>query len=532
VTHAELVLGPLLRHTDTTSATVWVETTAPCEVSVLGTSAPTFEVCGHHYALVVLRGLEPGTNTPYEVALDGRTVWPEPGSPFPPSRVRTVPVDADSFRLVFGSCRKPRQDGDQGRDALAALAERMAGAPDHTWPQALLLLGDQVYADETTEQTRQWIAARRDVRKPPGAEVTDFEEYAHLYLETWSDPAVRWLMSTVPVSMIFDDHDVRDDWNTSDVWRSQMRRKPWWAERLRGAFLSYWVYQHLGNLGPAELDEDKTVAAVLGGPGDRAPLLRELAEVADNELNGAKEARWSYVRQFGRVRLLVIDTRAGRILAADSRSMLDEDEFRWVEENAAVEADHLLLGSSLPWLLPPAIAHVESINEAACRRPGWRGRLAEVLRQAADLEHWAAFRTSFDRLARLVARVGDAQQPPATVCVLSGDVHHSYIARARFPRRLASAVYQITCSPLHNAAPRAMQGAFSAGWWSLPLRLTRWWARRAGVTPLPVDWQRSAGPYFGNAVTTLELRGRHAEAVIEQPTPRGLVQLCRTRLTE
>ncbi|MGW1633884.1 hypothetical protein, partial [Streptomyces anthocyanicus] len=29
---------------------------------------------------------------------------------------------------------------------------------------------------------------------------------------------VRWLLSTVPSCMIFDDHDVIDDWNTSAAW--------------------------------------------------------------------------------------------------------------------------------------------------------------------------------------------------------------------------------------------------------------------------------------------------------------------------
>jgi hypothetical protein len=322
----------------------------------------------------------------------------------------------------------------------------MRKLPERDWPQALLLLGDQVYADETTDETQRWLAQRRDLSWPPGIEVADFEEYAHLYRETWSEPSVRWLLSTIPVCMIFDDHDVRDDWNTSDVWREQMRKQPWWAERLRGAFMSYWVYQHLGNLGPDALTTDPVVAAVLDQPGDRTEVLRRLADVADDELGGVKQARWSYDRQFGRIRLLVVDTRAGRILSAGRRSMLDEDEFKWVEQHAEGDVDHLLIGSSLPWLLPPAISDLESMNEVACRRGGLRARRAERIRQAVDLEHWAAFRTSFDRLAALIARVGRAEVHPATISVLSGDVHHSYMARATFPERVRSAVHQLTCS--------------------------------------------------------------------------------------
>src|SRR4051794_4896052 len=99
-----LLLGPLLRHVDSGSATVWVETDRPCEVAVLGRRARTFCVGGHHYALVVVEGLEAGSSTPYEVALDDVRVWPPQQSAFPPSRIRT-PGRSGAFRIAFGSCR-------------------------------------------------------------------------------------------------------------------------------------------------------------------------------------------------------------------------------------------------------------------------------------------------------------------------------------------------------------------------------------------------------------------------------------------
>ena len=74
-----LLLGPMLRFVGGGSATIWVETDAACEVAVLGATAPTFRVEGPHYALVRVEGLEPGSETPYEVTLDGAVRWPEPG---------------------------------------------------------------------------------------------------------------------------------------------------------------------------------------------------------------------------------------------------------------------------------------------------------------------------------------------------------------------------------------------------------------------------------------------------------------------
>ncbi len=53
---ADLILGPMLRYLDETSATVWVETDAPCEVEVLGRRERTFCAEGHHYAVVPIAG--------------------------------------------------------------------------------------------------------------------------------------------------------------------------------------------------------------------------------------------------------------------------------------------------------------------------------------------------------------------------------------------------------------------------------------------------------------------------------------------
>ncbi|HEY1175623.1 MAG TPA: alkaline phosphatase D family protein, partial [Phytomonospora sp.] len=441
----------------------------------------------------------------------------------PPSRIRTLPDGGDDdFLLLFGSCRLPESEDAHenrqwGTDALAAYAVRMATSPEREWPDSLVLLGDQVYADETSKATGAWIGERRDVRRDPGTEVANFDEYVRLYHESWSTELVRWLFSTVPTSMIFDDHDVRDDWNTSQTWRDRMERTSWWDERERAALVTYWIYQHIGNLSPSELAEDKTYRAVVeaGRTGDAAGVLGEFADVATQEVNGRKGTRWSYRRDFGNVRLLVIDTRSGRILEDGRRSMVGDGEFEWDEANADGDYEHLLIGSSLPWLMPHGISHIQSINEVACRRPGRRGRRAEWLRQAADLEHWPSFRESSDRLTRMIRRI--AEGTAATVCVLSGDVHHVYAAEATFDAPVEARVYQLTCSPLHNRVPRWMRPLFRIAWWRGPAAILRRWMLRSGeVRPLPVSWDKIAGPYFGNAVASLRIRGRESTMYIER----------------
>jgi hypothetical protein len=525
-----LLIGPVLRHVGRTDATIWVETDAPCEVSVLDAREHTWTVAGHHYALVVVTGLTPGSATPYEVRLDGEPAWPPLDSDRPPSLIRTL-GDGTSVRVAFGSCRYGRAavklaDPHFDPDALACFARRMAHTDPEEWPDALLMLGDQVYADETSEATRRRIRARRDIDTGAKDQVADFEEYTWLYLESWTDPDVRWLLSTLPSSMIFDDHDVRDDWNTSDSWRRDMQQTSWWADRIAGGLASYWVYQHLGNLSPAELAENALFQKVRALDGDAADLLREFAEAADREADGGKGARWSFRRDLGRTRVLVVDSRCGRILAGDARSMVGEGEFAWIVEQAGGDYDHLLLGTSLPWLLPRALHDLEAWNEAlaAGQRGPRRARWSEKVRRAADLEHWAAFCRSFERLAELIASVARGERSdgagPASVCVLSGDVHHAYVAEAHFTEPTRARVYQLTCSPLHNYVPSAMKLTFRVAWSRAAERFASRLLRLTGPVPEPsLSWDRLCGPFFGNEIATLSVDGRRAEVVLERAAP-------------
>src|SRR5450755_3594659 len=442
-----LVLGPLLRYAGETAATIWVETDRACQVEILGHQARTFEVAGHHYALVVADGLQPGAEYEYQVALDGTVRWPEPGSGFPPSVLRTV-HPGRSLRLVFGSCRiaelraprrsraRVRHDAEHGADALGDYALGLREAARERWPDVMLMIGDQVYADEVGPATRQFISARRDLSDPPGDQVADFTEYCFLYRGAWSEPAVRWLLSVIPTAMIFDDHDVHDDWNTSASWRRDFQAKPWWRDRITGAYMSYWLYQHLGNLSPGELGKSELWRQVRE-PGDATAVLRDFALRADRADQSAEGIRWSFRRTFGGVRVVVIDSRGARVLEEGHRLMINEAEWQWVTESVNGDWDHVVLAASLPLLLPGGIHTLEAWNEAVCGG-AWGKRLAgagERVRQALDLEHWAAFGKSFAAFERLLTGLatGAYGKPPASVTVISGDIHHSYLAAVDFP---------------------------------------------------------------------------------------------------
>ena len=532
---ASLVLGPLLRWVGATSATVWVEVSEQCTVEVLGARDRTFQVHGRHYALVVVEGLAAAAETAYDVRLDGEVVWPEPDSHWPRSVIRTEGCRRD-FRLSFGSCRLTMRHEQvntlfHGVCALRAIAESGRRDAD-ALPDLLFMAGDQVYADELTPEIREIVRHERSGPRPPKEQIADYEEYARLYGIAWSDPALRWLLSTVPSAMIFDDHDVIDDWNTSQAWRDTIGQEPWWHDRIVGAMGSYWVYQHLGNLSPDELAADDMWRAVRAHGGETADILDPFAQRADEDRN---RNRWSYARDWGRTRLLVIDTRCARQLEPGSREIVGGPDWEFCQEKLEGDVDHLLVGSSLPLLLPRPLSDLEGWNEAVAdgvwgRR--WAG-IGEKVRQGADLEHWAAFRTSFVKVSELLAELGGRPDGPATVAVLSGDVHYSYVARAEAPD--GGRFTQVTCSPLRNPLGRLMVYLNVFAFWQPVAGIGRMLAARAGVAHPRLTWEVESGPWFDNAVATVRVDGAAAEVTwhssVDDRGRIGLVELGRAPLS-
>lgn len=180
-----LVLGPLLRYVDESSATIWVRTADPALVTVERAghvwSAPTFAVHGSHFALVVLDGLEPGSDDAYEVRLDGTPVWPREDAAEPGSHAGADPRTATRLRHLPHD-REPRrggQPGPRGRCA-ALLRDCPEGRPRRR-------TGPTCSSSSATRSTRtprrtpsleEFMAARRDLSLPPGDEIKDFVEYA------------------------------------------------------------------------------------------------------------------------------------------------------------------------------------------------------------------------------------------------------------------------------------------------------------------------------------------------------------------
>jgi hypothetical protein len=288
--------------------------------------------------------------------------------------------------------------------------------------------------------------------------------------------------------------------------------------------MSYVLYQHWGNLSPEALAEEDIYRQVKEAD-DGGDLLRAYAFKCDREVEGA---RWSYCRDIGCTRIVMIDSRAGRVLTPGRRSMVDQGEWDWITEHATGGFDHLLIGSTLPLFLAPGLHYLEAWNEAVCDGAwgGFAAKLGEKLRQGADLEHWAAFRKSFNLMCELLREVGSGGrgQPPRSIVMLGGDVHHAYLAEVAFPRGsgVQSRVWQATCSPFRNPLSTMERRGVKVAFTRWGEAIGRVLARSAGVPAPPVRWRFQDGdPRFDNQVGTLELDVGSGLARLERAVPSG-----------
>jgi hypothetical protein len=311
--------------------------------------------------------------------------------------------------------------------------------------------------------------------------------------------------------MIFDDHEVIDDWNISSAWIKDIRALPWWDDRITAAFMAYWIYQHLGNLSPPELATEAMFALVRSDD-DAGPRLREFARHCDRE---SAASRWAYHRDFGRSRLIVIDSRAARVLADGQRQMVDPEEWDWIGAKTTGSFDHLIIATTLPVFLPPGIHHLEAWNEAMCdgRWGGAAAWVGERIRRACDLEHWAAFQDSFDQLVDLLRDVsrGAGGTPPASITILGGDVHTTYAAWVDLGGEAgSSSVYQLVCSPFRNPMGTHRRRLVNAAGGRSAARIFAALARACGVSRPTVSWGYLSQRTYDNTIGELRLDHRLA----------------------
>ena len=262
--------------------------------------------------------------------------------------------------------------------------------------------------------------------------------------------------------MIFDDHDVHDDWNISS-WVEEMRAKPWWDARITGAFMSYWIYQHLGNLSPPELAEE-TIVPRCRGTTTRA---RVCAESRTSGTASRAACRWAYYRDFGNSRLLVdrlaCGARARRRPTGDGRRGgvgLDRRAL-------ARRLRPLVIASTLPVFMPHGIHHLEAWNEAICAGAGvgWRSDSGSDSDVPSTSSTGRPFSARFGRLVAHLLWLWSASiaEPPRSITILSAAMSTRRTSRTSTLGGSRSRARQVVCSPFRHPLPTARAACLQSG---------------------------------------------------------------------
>ena len=228
--------------------------------------------------------------------------------------------------------------------------------------------------------------------------------------------------------MIFDDHDVHDDWNISEAWvgRCGPRRGGTSASPARScptgstSTSATWPRRSWPRSGCSPRSPR--------GDEDGGPRLREFARAVDRE---PAASRFAFYRDFGRSRLVVIDSRAARVLAEGRRDMVDDEEWQWIAEHARGAYDHLIIASTLPVFMTPGVRRARGVERGrSARAPGAASRRAPARscgarstsstgrRSSARSGRWSSCCTSSPR----------GRTAPGTISFIGGDVHTAYVA--------------------------------------------------------------------------------------------------------
>lgn len=203
---AKITLGPIIGKVTETTARVLIEidsaTTVTCVITDTTGNVLNFngKVLKNRPFVFRLTGLQP--NMKYKVSFTGVD------SNFPIGRIRTFDANANKMNIAAVSCNAPVRNG--STDLWQDLLDRYVMPND---VDLLIHIGDQVYGDGVFTKSKRII----NENIPPGKKIQDAkikELYRDLYRSWWSIPATRKVLANVSNLMIWDDHDIRDDWGS------------------------------------------------------------------------------------------------------------------------------------------------------------------------------------------------------------------------------------------------------------------------------------------------------------------------------
>ncbi|SDI74074.1 hypothetical protein SAMN05216588_12365 [Pseudomonas flavescens] len=368
----------------------------------------------------------------------------------------------------FGGTEKPIFTSSNADNHLVTLAEVLAmyllvWAPT---PWTLIDLEQPALSEEDAERYRQ--------------------EQARIDAFVASLDQVARVLAHLPNLMIFDDHDITDDWNLSAQWEETAYGHPFSKRIIGNALIGYLLCQGWGN-------NPDAFAEPLANTNELCEQARELgfgSPAQDRLIDELmKFQQWHYVLP-STPALLVLDTRTRRWRSERTikrpSGLLD-----W---EALSEFQQDLLDHPAAIIVSPAPMFGVKLIEAVQRVFSWAGHPLMV-----DAENWMAHRGA----AQVMLNIFRHSRTPGDYVVLSGDVHYSFFYEVKIrDRRQGPTIWQITSSGVKNEFPERLLNVFDRlnRWLYAPWSPLNWLTKRRRMQVFPhIPKQSKAGERLWNS---------------------------------
>ncbi|MFC0710660.1 alkaline phosphatase D family protein [Azorhizophilus paspali] len=283
-------------------------------------------------------------------------------------------------------------------------------------------------------------------------------------------PQAARALAHLPCLMIFDDHDVTDDWNLSARWEETAYGHPFSRRIIGNALIAYVLCQGWGNDPDAFGEILQRIEALTADADDR------LDDAAQDELIDEllKFQSWHY-RLPTTPPLIVLDTRTRR-WRSESHPSRPSGLMDW---EALSELQQELLDEQAAVIVSPAPIFGVKLIEAVQRLFTLAGHPLLV-----DAENWMAHRGS----AKVILNIFRHSRTPANYVILSGDVHYSFAYDVRIRHRSGGPqIWQITSSGIKNEFPASLLTCFDRlnRWLYTPWSPLNWLTKRRRMEVVP-----------------------------------------------
>ncbi|ROR26688.1 hypothetical protein EDB67_102105 [Vibrio crassostreae] len=269
-------------------------------------------------------------------------------------------------------------------------------------------------------------------------------------------PQVQRLFAHIPTYMIFDDHDVTDDWNLTVGWEYAVDQNQFATQVIGNGLAAYWMCQGWGNK-PESFDEafiEQAKQLFVDHPRITEQTHNEAGNPATTHSvsNIEPDKHQAFIEMLNRFeewhytidtspKVIVLDTRTRR-WRSESRMNKPSGLMDW---EALIEFQHQLMNQDKVVIVSAApmfgVKFIETLQKMATT-------IGKPL--VIDAENWMAHPGSANTLISIFTHT----KTPTNFVVLSGDVHYSfaYDIKLRY-RRNSPNIYQITCSGIKNQFP-------------------------------------------------------------------------------